>query len=141
MGRVAVRRVRRHLEHLEPPTPGALLAALAGDWRRDLTNEGFVGGCPLVAAAADATATSDHLRQVLKQAFDGWQEPLAGALVGLGVPEERADGLALVVISALEGALVLARVRRDLAPLDAVVGELGPFLDASCTDGPDQGRA
>jgi AcrR family transcriptional regulator len=138
MGGVATRRVRRHLEHLDPPTPGALLAALAGDWRRDLTSEDFVGGCPLVAAAADTTATSDYLRQVLKQAFDGWQEPLTVALVGLGVPEERAEGLAMVVISALEGAIVLARIRCDLAPLDAVVGELGPFLDASCTDGPER---
>ena len=138
MGGVAARRLRRHLEGLDPPTPGALLAALADDWRRDLTSEGFLAGCPLVAAAADTTATSDYLRQVLKQAFDGWQEPLAVALVRLGVPESRADGLAMLVISALEGAIVLARVRCDLAPLDAVVGELGPHLDASCTGGPNQ---
>ena len=138
MGGVAARRLRRHLERLDPPTPGALLAALADDWRRDLTSEGFLAGCPLVAAAADTTATSDHLRQVLRQAFDGWQEPLAVALVGLGVPEVRADGLAMLVISALEGAIVLARIRCDLAPLDAVVGELGPHLDASRTAGSNQ---
>jgi AcrR family transcriptional regulator len=136
MGGVAARRLRRHLERLDSPTPGALLAALTDDWRRDLTSEGFLAGCPLVAAAADTSATSDYLRQVLKQAFDGWQEPLAVALVGLGVPQERADGLAMLVISALEGAIVLARIRCDLVPLDAVVGELGPFLDASCKGGP-----
>jgi AcrR family transcriptional regulator len=138
MGGVAARRLRRHLERLDPVTPGALLAALADDWRRDLTTEGFVGGCPLVAAAADAAGTSDPLRQVLKAAFDGWQVPLVAALVGLGVPDERAEGLAMLVISALEGAIILARIRHDLAPLDAVVTELGPWLDASCGEMPKQ---
>ena len=131
MGEVAARRVGKLLEGLEPATPSALLAGLAADWRRDLTAEDFTAGCPLVAAAADVAATSEELRGVLRQAFDGWQAPLRDALVSLGVPVGRADGLALVVISALEGAIVMARVRRDLAPLDAVVAELGPLLDAS----------
>jgi len=131
MGGVAARRVRKNLDGLQPATPGALLAAVANDWRRDLTAEDFTAGCPLVAAAADVAATSEELRRVLRQAFDGWQEPLRDALIALGVPVGRADGLALVVISALEGAIVVARVRRNLAPLDAVVAELGPLLDAS----------
>ncbi len=133
MGGVASRRVRRHLEGLEPATPSALLAAVVGDWRADLTAEDFTAGCPLVAAAADVAATSEEIRRVLRQAFDGWQDPLVAGLVSLGVPVERADGLALVVISALEGAIVMARIRRDLAPLDALVAELGPLLDASAT--------
>jgi hypothetical protein len=46
------------------------------------------------------------------------------------VPLERSDNLALVVIAALEGAIILARIRRDLTPFDAIVVELGPLLDA-----------
>ena len=72
---------------------------------------------------------------MLVQAFDGWQEPLTAALVDLGVPAERAPTLAMLVISAVEGAIVLARIRADLAPLDAVVTELGPVLDASTRPG------
>jgi AcrR family transcriptional regulator len=131
MGGVAARRVQRHLAALEPATPSALLAALVDDWRSDLVNEDFVAGCPLVAAAADVVATSDELRRVLRQAFDGWQDALTAALAELGVPAERAERLATVVIGALEGAIVFARIRRDLAPLDAVVSELGPLLDDS----------
>ena len=47
----------------------------------------------------------------------------------LGVPPKRADDLAVVVIAALEGAIILARIRRDLTPFDALVRELGPLLD------------
>jgi hypothetical protein len=51
----------------------------------------------------------------------------------LGVPVDLAAGLATVVVSALEGAIILCRIRGDLAPFDAVVGELGPVLDAACS--------
>jgi AcrR family transcriptional regulator len=133
MGGVAARRVRRHLERLDTPTPSALLAAIVGDWRRDLTTEGFSGGCPLVAAAADTAATNNGLTRVLQRAFEGWQDPLTAALVELGVSDHRAERLATLVISALEGAIIMARVRCDLEPLDALVTELGPTLDASVT--------
>jgi hypothetical protein len=73
---------------------------------------------------------------VLRRAFDGWQDPLAAALVELGVLDDRAEGLAMLVISALEGAIVMARVRGDLAPLDALVAELGPSLDATAATAP-----
>jgi AcrR family transcriptional regulator len=130
MGDVSARRIRRCLRELQSATPSALLASIVDTWRRDLINEKFSAGCPLVAAAADTAATSKQLRQVLRRAFDGWLEPLSDSLVELGVPLERSDSLAIVIIAALEGAIILARVRRDLSPFDALVLELGPLLDA-----------
>jgi AcrR family transcriptional regulator len=129
-GGVEARRVKRCLRELKTRTPSALLASMVDIWRRDLTNERFSVGCPLVAAAADTAATSPQLRQAVRSAFDGWQEPLSESLVELGVPEDRSDNLAIVIIAALEGAIILARIRRDLTPFDALVLELGPLLDA-----------
>jgi AcrR family transcriptional regulator len=130
MGGVAARRIERYVGTLGSRRPSALLASIVEGWRSDLTNEGFSAGCPLVAAAADTAATSEQLRNVLQRAFEGWLEPLSEGLVDLGVPSERSGDLAIVMISALEGAIVLARIRRDLSPLDALVRELGPLLDA-----------
>jgi AcrR family transcriptional regulator len=131
MGDVAARRIRRCLRELETRTPSALLASIVETWQRDLTREKFTAGCPLVAAAADTAGTSQKLRQVLQRAFDGWLDPLAESLVELGVPAGRADNLSLVIIAAIEGAIILSRVRRDLTPFDALVVELGPLLDAA----------
>src|ERR1700691_3426719 len=72
MGDVSARRIRRCLRQLESRTPSALLAAIVETWQRDLTNEQFIAGCPLVAAAADSAGANTQLRQVLRQAFDGW---------------------------------------------------------------------
>jgi AcrR family transcriptional regulator len=130
MGDVAARRIQRCLADLEPRTPSALLAGIVDAWRRDLTREQFSAGCPLVAAAADTATTSAPLRQVLRRAFDGWLEPLSQSLVDLGVPPQRSDNLAIVIIAALEGAIILARIRHDLTPFDALILELGPLLDA-----------
>ncbi len=140
MGDVAARRIERCLSELKSRTPSALLASIVDTWRRDLTNEQFSAGCPLVAAAADTAATSEQLRQVLRRAFDGWLEPLSESLVDLGVPLERSGNLAVVIIAALEGAIILARIRVDLTPFDALVGELGPLLDAIAVP-PPQGTA
>jgi AcrR family transcriptional regulator len=131
MGDVSARRISRCVSQLQSRTPSALLAAIVDTWQRDLVVERFSAGCPLVAAAADTAGTSRQLRQVLRRAFDGWLEPLATALVDLGVPPERSDNLSVVIIAALEGAIILARVRRDVSPFDALVSELGPLLDAA----------
>jgi AcrR family transcriptional regulator len=129
-GDVAARRIKRCLSELTSRTPSALLASIVDTWRRDLTNERFSAGCPLVAAAADTAATSKQIRQVARRAFDGWLEPLSESLLDLGIPVERSDNLAIVIIAALEGAIILARIRRDLTPFDALVLELGPLFDA-----------
>lgn len=131
MGAVAGRRVFRFADRLDEPTPGRLLVAMVEDWRTLFRAAGYAAGCPLVAAAADVAATSDELRAVISRAFDGWQDPLASALIEMGVPAARATSLAMLMISAVEGAVVLARARRDLAPLDAVAQELAPMLDAA----------
>jgi AcrR family transcriptional regulator len=131
IGGVAGRQVGRVLESLSAPSPGELFAGIVATWRTQFLSEGFDAGCPLIAAAADVAATSDELRGVISRAFEGWQEPLAAALRETGVPEERATALAIVMISALEGAIVLARIRQDVGPLDVIVDELAPLLDAA----------
>ena len=116
---------------LDDPTPGKLFAAMAAQWRDEFTAQGFDAGCPLVATVADAAATSDSLREAVGKAFDGWQRPLATTLEDLGVPSARSTSLAVLMLSTLEGAIVLARAHRDAAPLDTVVEELRPLLDGA----------
>jgi len=128
-GDMTAQLVRRNLRELKSRTPSALLAAIVDGWRCDLNREKFSVGCPLVAATADTAASSALLRDALRRAFDRWLEPLSESLIDLGVPVERSDNLALVIIAALEGAIILARVRRDVTPFDALVSELGPMLD------------
>jgi AcrR family transcriptional regulator len=133
MGSVAGRRARRALESSRHQRPSELLAGVIDGWKDDLLGEGFEAGCPLVAAAADVLATNDQLRGEIASAFDDWQTPLIDALVETGIARRRASALAVLIISALEGAIVLARVSQDTTPLDIVNKEIGPILDAAST--------
>ena len=130
-GGYAGRRVTRYIETARSPSPGGLFAFMVRQWRDEFTADGYARGCPLVAAAADTAAWSDPLREEVGAAFTDWLEPVAGALVSMGVPTRRAQSLADLMISTLEGAIVLARVRRDLAPLATAERELRPILDAA----------
>jgi AcrR family transcriptional regulator len=130
-GGYAARRVRRSFESLDDPTPGALFAAMAAQWRDEFVERGYDGGCPLVATVADTAAVNESLREAVSSAFTGWQRPVTESLSRLGVPPVRAASLAVLMISALEGAVVLARAHQDVAPLDIVVEELRPVLDGA----------
>jgi hypothetical protein len=70
-------------------------------------------------------------REAAASAFATWTGPVAEALADMGVPKERAGALATLMISALEGALLIARAERDVRALTTVARELGPLLDAA----------
>ena len=127
-GDFAAAQVSRFLQAMPRRTPAALFEAMTDQWRREFDRIGFDRGCPIVATIADVAAT-DQIREAARQAFEHWQEPVSAALAEMGVPAPRAPALALLMIATLEGAIVLARVRRDNGPLDTVVAELGPLLD------------
>jgi len=129
-GDFAASQVGRFLQASPRRTPSALFEAMADQWRREFDRIGFGRGCPIVATVADVAA-DDRIRETVRQAFEHWQEPVAAALIEMGVPPRRAPALALLMLSTLEGAIVFARVRRDNGPLDTAVAELGPLLDSA----------
>ncbi len=138
-GETAGRRVRRLMDGMVAPTPGGLLAGIVGWWRDQFLERGFDAGCPLVAAAADVAAANQELRGIIGRALDEWQGPVVDALEETGVSPDRAADLGVLILSALEGAIVLSRIRRDVAPLDIITAELTPILDAARPDDDDRG--
>jgi AcrR family transcriptional regulator len=107
--------------------PVVAIARFTGFWRRILTDSDFGAGCPVVAAALDADGAS-AARDEAGAAFGQWQRVIADGLAGHGVAAERAQTLASFVIASLEGAVVLARAQRSLAPLEDVGSELQRLL-------------
>jgi hypothetical protein len=104
---------------------------MVNQWRTEFARRGFDRGCPLVAATADVAAENDALRAAISRGFHTWQRPIVAALRGMGVPRSRAASLAVLMLSSLEGAIVLARAHQDVAALNTVLRELRPVLDAA----------
>jgi AcrR family transcriptional regulator len=121
--------VRAYRESARNPTPAGLFAHMAKQWKQELLARDFERGCPLMAAAADLVGTEVH--DQLREGLERWEAAVATELVAMAVPTRRAKRLATLMISTLEGAIMSARVRRDVAPLTTVATALAPLLESS----------
>jgi AcrR family transcriptional regulator len=134
-GQYAAERVSRFLAALSEPSPSALFAAMARQWTDELSATGALPGCPVAAATADTAQAVESTRNAAAEAFASWRRPVTKALTGMGVPSERAGALATLMVSALEGAILIARAERSPSALTTVARELAPLLDGACCAG------
>lgn len=133
-GRYAGSRIPRFLANMSSPSPSRLFAAMVRQWVEEYRREGFAAGCPLAAVTVDRADTSPEVRAHVAGALEAWRRPVADALIGMGVPSRKAGSVATLMISALEGAIILARAQQDVRPLLTVSRELGPLLDSYTAD-------
>src|SRR3989442_4335514 len=87
--------------------PVAMLRAFLDAFRPVLEPSGFRAGCPVVAVAAEAHDDAPQLADVAAEAFASWAEPFAASLRRAGLSPARARRLATLVVSAIEGAIVI----------------------------------
>lgn len=85
-------------------------------------------GCAVGATVLEAAATSAVLRSATESVFASWTSTLVDVLSAEGLTSDRAAALADTVVAALEGATMLARSRRDPAPLLHVAGTLSALV-------------
>ncbi|HVV11682.1 TetR/AcrR family transcriptional regulator [Amycolatopsis sp.] len=89
-----------------------------------LAESDFQRGCPLATVALDAATESEPIRSACAGSYAGWHRMITDYLVRQGIEAERAEALGLVAISSIEGALMLAKLNQDLAPMYAVGAHL-----------------
>ena len=101
---------------------------LVAFWKRALTRTDYRAGCPVAAMAVDSRETVPDAAVLVREIFARWHAGLTGVLSANGFPADRAQRLATLVVAAIEGAIILCRAHRDLAPLDDVHAEIAPLL-------------
>jgi len=116
------RQVRGLLAALPTESPSAVVEAFLKLVRPVVQASADGGGCAVAAVTVDpglepADAEQD-LCDVADTAFSGWSDQLAERLSVAGLEPEQAQDLATTLIILLQGAHVLCRASRDLAPFD-----------------------
>ena len=81
-------------------------------------SRGARGGCPIGTLASALADTDEGLRTNLNDAFRAWSDAIRGALLrlrdsGLLVDDANLDRLTTIMLSAIEGGLLLAKTSRD----------------------------
>lgn len=107
----------------EASDPADGVRAFFGAAAGELRNSRYVFGCPVAPIVLDSPESS-ALAEVCREALEEWQRVLVEGLDSAGIEHGRAESLATVIICGLEGGLLLARARRDTAPLETVAEEL-----------------
>jgi TetR/AcrR family transcriptional regulator, transcriptional repressor for nem operon len=98
-------------------------------WREliiDLQRRRDFGGCPLGSLASELSDVDGRARRLLVGSFDRWEAAFRDGLEAMrarGLLREDADteALALTVLAAVQGGLLLCQTRRDTAPLEVAL--------------------
>ena len=93
------------------------------------------GGCPLLNTAIDTDDGNPVLRERALKALRDWRDRLA-AIISAGIKRKEirrdtdAPKLATLIISSLEGALMMSRLERNPGALQAIQNYLEKYLEA-----------
>jgi AcrR family transcriptional regulator len=115
------------------------LDGLVAYYRKQLLRSDYRAGCPVVAVTVEAgdPTKPDQTTPVIDRAaaaFARWTDLITQRLVADGVSAARAEQLAVLTTTAIEGAIIVARASRDLKPLDSVHTQLRELLAAEMSE-------
>ncbi|MBU6449754.1 MAG: TetR/AcrR family transcriptional regulator [Rhodospirillales bacterium] len=84
------------------------------------------GGCPIGSLASELADRSETSRHALAQSFVQWEAHVAAALEAIkrdrGVPQEiDVSALAVAIVAALQGGLLMTQTARTTRPLEAAL--------------------
>ncbi len=116
-------------------TATELLDDLTEMYRQQLIRSDYRAGCPIVAVTVEAgdPDNPDRTTKVIERAaaaFALWTDLIGRRLIAENVSPERAEELAMLVTTSIEGAIIVARASRDVKPLDLVQRRLHALLTA-----------
>ena len=113
----AVRQAIAHAAQTSENAEVFILTRIARGMASDLEKSNFSEGCPIATTALETAAQSDVLRAATRDAFKKWETEIKGGLERFGMISGEAELVATLVLSQLEGALLLARTYRSLEPM------------------------
>jgi len=84
------------------------------------------GGCPIGSLGSQLAETDPEARAQIAEGFRRWQATIQSGLremhaKGELTPETNPDTLALALLAALQGGLLLTQIQRDTKPLEAAL--------------------
>jgi TetR/AcrR family transcriptional regulator, lmrAB and yxaGH operons repressor len=127
--RQGVARITQFLNEIfsEAPDAAEAVRAFIEAAAHELRDSGFVFGCPVAPIILDSPESS-VLAETCREALEEWQQVLVEGLGSAGIQQGRVESLATVIVCGLEGGLIWARSRQDIAPLDTVAEELASMV-------------
>ncbi len=100
--------------HAEPKAFLRAYCRVMAGWMEE---SDFHSGCPVATTLLENAPRSPTITAAGRRAIDAWIDVVAGVLSNGGMERREARSRAQLIISAMEGALILSRIRRSARPI------------------------
>lgn len=123
--RVALRSKRDAIERLQ---------AIIHVFRSNIDNPIIKGGCPLLNTAVESDDTHPQLRDRTQQAMNSWRDMIR-LIIQKGIEKKEiraevdADEVATIIISTLEGAVMMTKLYQDSIHMERVIKHLNKYIE------------
>lgn len=124
-------RVLAHQGRCAATTPEGVLDCFIDMWRQVVISSGGRAGCVVAGVAVDTDVDEAGPMTLVRATFRSWVDLLAGQLHSTGLTPARAAAVATATLAGMEGALILCRAERSVAPLETMAAELKRLLPAA----------
>ncbi|MEV6426124.1 TetR/AcrR family transcriptional regulator [Nocardia sp. NPDC051463] len=95
---------------------------------RNLESSQFQEGCPVATVALESAAESQPIRTACDGVYTRWMDGLVGYLRSQAVSSPQSERLGALILSSLQGALLLARVKHDVTWVQTVGTEMADLV-------------
>lgn len=124
--RTALRSKRHAVERLQ---------AIISVFHSYIDNPPIKGGCPLLNTAVESDDAHPVLRKRAQQAMNSWRDMICriiqkGIEKGQISPDVDADEVATIMISALEGAVMMSKLYGDSIHMERVLKHLNDYIES-----------
>lgn len=123
VGEIVLKRIRDNLAQIDDSAEA--ITAFIKNIAFNVERSGFRAGGPITTIALETASTSEALRETCDRIYAAWQAAFADKLRSSGIEDSRAQRIAVVIIAAIEGGVILCRTNRSPEPLEHVAEEMG----------------
>jgi len=125
-GRVISERIERHLS--QEQDPGKAIASFIRELAERVEGSGFQSGSPLTSVAMETAVKNERLNHACRKAYRQISLAFCAKLEESGFSARRAEHMADLITSAIEGGIILSRTYHSGDPLRRVAAELQSLL-------------
>jgi len=104
------------------------ITAVCTGFSSQLAASDYRNGCPISPMATSGEKDVDALRKSCADAYNSWLAAIEVGLKRFGINNAQCAPLASLVLSSVEGAILLSQARKNIEALDALPRSLAPLF-------------
>jgi TetR/AcrR family transcriptional regulator, lmrAB and yxaGH operons repressor len=126
VGAIVLKRIKDNLAQIDDPAES--INAFILNIAVNIERSGFQAGGPITTIAIETASDNEALRESCDRIYNEWQDAFKDKLLSGGIAESRAHSIATLIITSIEGGVILCRTSRSREPMNRVAQEISSLV-------------